>query len=219
MWKNHPLFLFIVSIGLILGGCQMAKENGKDLKPSEMSEKDLPDVRALQDEFTRDFIQSINEVETGYYPFLSGTKRYRLLFPMEGLIHQGYAVKDDQSEGFLMSVINDNGADSQIKVNYHADWSKESVKGALKIFEGRLEQKLDFEKITSESSEVYYAPFEFEPDIFGIASLVLSPNGEGAVQVVYDMQCLDAPEKCQLIKEAEVDKMIHWVRSIEFVDK
>lgn len=219
MLRNHTLLLFIVIISFVTGGCQMANGIGKDLKPSEMSEKDLPDVRALQDEFTRNFIQSIEEKEKGYYPFLSGTKRYRLLFPMEGLIHQGYAVKDNQSEGFLMSVINDNGTDSQIKINYHADWSKESVKGALKILEGRLEQKLDFEKVTSESSEVYYAPFKFEPDIFGVAALVLSLNGEGAVQIMYDTQCQDVKSKCQTIKEAEVEKMIHWVRSIKFVDK
>ena len=34
-----------------------------------------------------------------------------------------------------------------MEINYHSDWSKEAVNDALKIFEGRLEQKLDFKKI------------------------------------------------------------------------
>ena len=148
MWKNHRLILFIISIGLVLGGCQMGKENEKDIKPSEMKAEDLPDVRALQDEFTRSFIESTEEVEPGYYSFLSGTKRYRMLFPKEGAIHEGYGVKDDQFEGFLMSTINDNGTDSQIKINYYAYGTKESVDGGLEMLEGSVEQKLDFEKMT-----------------------------------------------------------------------
>ncbi|MFJ8066320.1 hypothetical protein ACIQYS_17110 [Psychrobacillus sp. NPDC096426] len=197
----------------------MAKENGKDIKPSEMKEEDLPDVRALQDEFTRSFIQSIEEVEKGYYPFLSGTKRYRMLFPQEGVIHQGYGVKDDQFEGFLMSTINDNGTDSQVKINYYAYGSIESVNGGLEMLEGSVGQKLDFEKMTTETSEVYCAPIEFDPDVFGIAALVLSQKGHGVIQIVYDTQCKDDEQKCQAIKEEELNKMIHWVKSIEFVDK
>ena len=219
MWKNHRLILFIVSIGLILGGCQMAKGNGDETKPSEMKAEDLPDVRALQDEFTRSFIESTEEVEQGYYSFLSGTKRYRMLFPKEGAIHQGYGVKEDQFEGFLMSTINDNGTDSQIKINYYAYATKESVDGGLEMLEGRVEQKLDFEKMTTETTDLYYAPIQFDSDIFGIAALVVSLNDDGVIQVVYDTQCKDDKSKCQAIKEEEVDKMIHWLQSIEFIDK
>ncbi|MFJ5770915.1 hypothetical protein [Psychrobacillus sp. NPDC093180] len=197
----------------------MAEENGKDIKPSEMQVEDLPNVRALQDEFTRSFIESTEEVEPGYYSFLSGTKRYRMLFPKEGAIHQGYGVKDDQFEGFLMSTINDNGTDSQIKINYYANESIENVPVVLEILEGRVNQKLEFEKITSESSEVYYAPIEFEPDVFGIAALVVSLNGEGSVQIVYDTQCKNDKNECQQIKEKEVDKMVHLVKSVEFIEK
>lgn len=128
-------------------------------------------------------------------------------------------MKDDQFEGFLMSTINENGTDSQIKINYYANESTENVTVVQEILEGRVNQKLEFEKTTSESSEVYYAPIEFEPDVFGIAALVVSLNGEGSVQVVYDTQCKNDKNECQQIKEKEVDKMIHWVKSIEFVEK
>lgn len=219
MWKNHRLILFIISIGLVLGGCQMGKENEKDIKPSEMKAEDLPDVRALQDEFTRSFIESTEEVEPGYYSFLSGTKRYRMLFPKEGAIHEGYGVKDDQFEGFLMSTINDNGTDSQIKINYYAYGTKESVDGGLEMLEGRVEQKLNFEKILTETTDLYYAPIEFDSDIFGIAALVVNLNDDSVIQIVYDTQCKKDQNECQQIKEEEVDKMIHWLGSIEFVDK
>lgn len=197
----------------------MSKGNGKDIKPSEMKEEDLPEVRALQNEFTRSFIESTEEVEPGYYSFLSGTKRYRMLFPKEGVIHQGYGVKEDQFEGFLMSTVNDNGTDSQIKINYYAYATKESADGGLKMLEGRVDQKLDFEKISSETSDLYYAPIQFDPDIFGIAALIVSLNDNGVIQIVYDTQCKKDQNECQQIKEEEVDKMIHWLGSFEFVDK
>ena len=202
-----------------MGGCQMEKGNGEDISPSEMTGKDLPNVRALQDEFTRNFIQSTKEVEKGYYTFLSGTKRYSMLFPKEGAIHPGYAVKDDQYEGFLMSVINENDTDSQIKVNYYANESLENVKEVLEILEGRVDQPLTFEKITSESSEIHYAPIEFDSDVFGIAALVVSLDGEGSVQIVYDTKCTDNKNECQAIKKDEVNKMIQWVQTIKFYDQ
>ncbi|MFJ5770914.1 hypothetical protein [Psychrobacillus sp. NPDC093180] len=219
MWKNFRLLLCIVIIGLVLGGCQVTKENGKDLKPSEMKTEDLPDVRALQDEFTRSFIESTEEVEPGYYSFLSGTKRYRMLFPKEGAIHQGYGVKEDQFEGFLMSTINDNGTDSQIKINYYAYGTLESVEGGLEMLEGSIGQKLEFEKILSKNTDIYYAPFQFDSETFGIAALVASLNDNGVIQIVYDTQCKKDQNECQQIKEDEVDKMIHWAGSFEFVDQ
>ncbi|WP_282242201.1 hypothetical protein [Psychrobacillus sp. NEAU-3TGS] len=219
MWKNYSLIVWLVIIGLVMGGCQMGKGSERDIKPLEMKAEDLPDVRALQDEFTRSFIESTEEVEPGYYSFLSGTKQYRMLFPKEGVIHQGYGVKEDQFEGFLMSTINDNGTDSQIKINYYAYATIESVEGGLEMLEGSVGQKLEFEKVKAETSELYYAPFQFDSDTFGIAALVASLKENGVIQIVYDTQCKKDQNECKQIKEEEVDKMIHWAESIEFVDK
>lgn len=219
MWKNNKLLLFIVSISLVLGGCQMGQGNEESTNPSEMSKKDVPNVRALQDEFTRNFIQSTEEVEKGYYLFLSGTKQYSMLFPKEGAIHPGYSVKDNQYEGFLMSDINENGTDSQIKVNYYANESMENVKEVLEILKGRVDQPLNFEKITTENSEIHYAQFEFDPDVFGLAALIVNLNGDGSVQIVYDTQCTENKSECQAVKTEETDKMIKWIQSIKFVDK
>ena len=198
----------------------MAKENSKELKPSEMSVEDIPDVRALQDEFTRGFIQSAEEVEVGYYPFLSGTKKYKMLFPTEGLIHQqGYAIEGDYFEGFLMSVVNENGTDSQIKVNYYSSKTNEFTDRNKQSLEGRVDQKLSFEEIITESSEIYYAPIDFGSDVFGIAAFIQNVESDGAVEIVYDTQCPEDQTECEAIKEDEIHKMIDWIQTIEFINK
>jgi len=69
------LTLLIIST-LILGGC-----DGMDAKKQNAEEK-LPDTIAFQDEFTREFIKSPEEVEDGYYLFESKTGGYTMLFPV-----------------------------------------------------------------------------------------------------------------------------------------
>ena len=76
----------ILILFILLVGCQ------KELKPSEMNHNDLPDERAFQDEFTRDFLQSIDETRPGYYPFLSRTGKYNMDFPASGVISKIFIV-------------------------------------------------------------------------------------------------------------------------------
>lgn len=44
--------------------------------------KDLPDTIAMQDDFTREFMASAEEIEEGYYLFESKTAGYTMLYPV-----------------------------------------------------------------------------------------------------------------------------------------
>src|SRR5699024_6822062 len=90
--KNY-LIGFIVII--LLGGCGIME---KDI--ASMDSKDLPDVPAFQDEFTREFMSSIDEVSDGYYLFHSKTGGYTLPFPEDAHIDQiHYEKVKDHYEG------------------------------------------------------------------------------------------------------------------------
>ena len=87
--------LILIFLMILLGGCQI----GKEVKPSEMHPNDLPDERAFEDEFTRDFIQSVDETRPGYYPFLSKTGKYKMDFPAGGdIIKRAYSINNDSYE-------------------------------------------------------------------------------------------------------------------------
>src|SRR5699024_3446657 len=70
-------------IFIFLGGCGlMEKDNvNKDIE-------ELPDVTAFQDEFTRGFMASTDEVSDGYYLFESKTGGYTILFPGDARIDE-----------------------------------------------------------------------------------------------------------------------------------
>src|SRR5699024_4152405 len=70
------VFTFII---LFIGGCGLMGK--KDI--SNMDPKDLPDVTAFQDDFTREFMTSTEDVEEGYYLFESKTGGYTMWYPEE----------------------------------------------------------------------------------------------------------------------------------------
>jgi len=57
---------------------------------ADMDPKDLPDVRAFQNDFTRDFMASTEPVEEGYYEFESKTGGYTMKFPENALMNKGF---------------------------------------------------------------------------------------------------------------------------------
>src|SRR5699024_11172913 len=84
MKKSLCLFVSVLII-LIIGGCGLME---KDV--AEMDPKDLPDVRAFQDDFTREFMTSIEPVEDGYYEFESKTGGYTMKFPENATMSNKY---------------------------------------------------------------------------------------------------------------------------------
>ncbi|MDY0409413.1 hypothetical protein RWD45_13560 [Virgibacillus soli] len=57
---------------------------------TERDPKDLPDVMAFQDEFTRGFMTSTEEVEDGYYLFESKTGGYTMWYPEDARMDDMY---------------------------------------------------------------------------------------------------------------------------------
>src|SRR5690625_3949211 len=92
---------------ILLGGCQVDKDE-TSTNPTEIDKEDLPDVHAFEDEFTRKFLQSTEETEEGFYPFLSKTKRYKMDFPAGGVIDDRmYSVKENVHEEVTISIEDD----------------------------------------------------------------------------------------------------------------
>src|SRR5690606_26543949 len=78
--------LFILMTLLIGGGCDTVGR--KDI--SVMDSAELPNVVAFQDDFTREFMASTEEVEEGYYLFKSKTGGYTMLYPENAKMDEIY---------------------------------------------------------------------------------------------------------------------------------
>ena len=149
--------LFMVSI-ILLGGCQADKDE-TSTNPSEIDKEDLPDVHAFDDTFTRDFLQSTEETEEGFYPFLSKTKKYKMDFPGGGVIDDRmYSVKENVHEEVTVSIEDDTGI--SMHVIYFADNTKDLLKDDLNRFKKRLGYDGDFEEMKQSDRTLYYAHYE-----------------------------------------------------------
>src|SRR5699024_1268974 len=94
---------------ILLGGCQMDKDE-TSTNPSEIDKENLPDVHAFEDEFTRKFLQSTEETEEGFYPFLSKTKKYKMDFPGGGVIDdRAFSINEKDYEEVPITIKDDTG--------------------------------------------------------------------------------------------------------------
>ncbi|GAB3804251.1 hypothetical protein [Virgibacillus kimchii] len=209
MNKCACIFLFFVLIGL--NGCQMDTVNEAQ-KPADMDPEDLPDVRAFQDEFTREFLQSTEETRDGYYPFLSGTGRYEMDFPGGGVIGEK-SVKDTGIENLVIGTKMDGGG-MQIRASYNITRNKERVDRHLDRFEKNVEENLSFEEIVLDDRSLYLA--EYFPDAKDdyYVAYIQNQLDDGGVELRFTIDHSVTIDKLAILKEIK-----RLAESVQFVNE
>ena len=190
---------------------------GKELKPSEMNPNDLPDERAFQDEFTREFLQSVEETRPGYYPFLSKTGKYKMDFPRDGHIgKQAYSIRKTNFE-FIVGGISGT-TKAGFTLVFHGENDKANVEDHLNRFKKRI-GKDDFDFIINEGSEstIYHYHFNrnnFDKNVAYIQNL----KSTGGIEIILTVNCATI-DNCHN-READVlhQKFLNWIKSIKFIN-
>lgn len=207
------MFLLLVSI-LLVGGCQMANGNNgeEQVKPSEMSENELPDVRAFEDEFTRGFMTSTEEAAEGYYLFESGTGEFTMLFPENGTIAEGfYSREEKKSESFLVGEERGNMT-SQFDIQFEQGASFDE--NTLLFLEERVGEKLDFKKEVTDQKEMHSAPFTYEENATGYAAYIGNTDNDASLRVILTATC-NEENGCEQQEDIR-EEMKTFLDSIEF---
>lgn len=214
--------IVLILMTLIVGGCDMSKEN-KSVAPSEMNARELTDVPAFQDEFTRDFIESTEQTHEGYFPFVSGTGDYEMDFPSDMIIgERSYNIApENRSETIVIQYpsesIKDRTAFINMRINYYNSYlSVEHSKEQMMKSSGRL---LEFKGIESPHENQLLEIAEYEDG----ALLVLAPiiwSEDGRMIVIHTtVNCKENVEKdlCLKSKEEQKQKAIVMLKSIVFM--
>ena len=185
-------------------------------KPSEMNPDDLPDGEAFEDEFTRGFLQSTEETRPGYYPFLSGTGKYEMDFPVNATIDpHGYALKDKEYEGLFIGV--DAGEmKSSIRLNYSSLHEKGREDTSLGMINQQFNDELLFDEFTSGDSTLYLSYFEEDETYFGYAGFLQNELDDGGISILYESECIANKEECAGIIAKGKDVMKQQIESIQF---
>ncbi|APC47555.1 hypothetical protein BME96_04950 [Virgibacillus halodenitrificans] len=211
--KYWPAML-VLFLAVLLGGCQEDKK--QHVKPSEINVENLPDVRAFQDEFTREFLQSTEETREGYYPFLSGTGAYKMDFPAGGIVgEKGYAIEGERFESFRIGVKEKQIA-SSINFKYKNE-KRNNVEVNLDMLKTSMNKSLQFEEFSLKDRDMYLARFENESGSYGMVGYIQNKLSTGGVSAIYTSECTESPQPCEEVNEINNKKMLNWLKSIKFV--
>ena len=204
----------VIAILLIVlfGGCQMKK----DVKPSEMSPNDLPDERAFQDEFTREFLQSAEETRPGYYPFLSKTGKYKMDFPAGGLIDNlGYTIKKSNFEFLDVGITYNDQTGANLTLTYYHENKINDIDNHLSWFQGRLGEPYDLEVYENETHNIYYSGFERSNFNYQVA-YIQNKEGAGGIELIYFIKCPN--NDCHGLNLLNKQEFLDWMNTIEFIN-
>src|SRR5690625_2534665 len=206
----------MVLILTLLGGCQVDKDE-TSTNPSEIDKDDLPEVRAFNDSFTREFLQSTEETREGYYPFVSGTGQFKMDFPAEGVIGQkAYFIKEKRYEEFPIHIKTETG--SKVRINYYSDDTKELLKENLNAFKTRLGYDGDFEKLKGDNQTLYYTDSEGS-GFLDYLGYVQNEKGKGGIELVYEIDCRgEKKEICEKNKQIDKERAMKWMESVQFIN-
>lgn len=188
-------------------------ENEKrGVSPEQIAASDLPDTKALQDDFTKDFIPSTKQAEKGSYTFVSATKDYKMNFPVNATIgKQGYSHPDDSFEQFTLGF---EAADYAIGVTieYQNFLSAKNTKESLDLLKTRIEEEITLKERADESKTSYYSFFHTAKSDQGYVAFVQNREGSGGIFVFVQLQCVD-----ECASNEEIEKwFLDWLDSITF---
>ncbi|MDL4842637.1 hypothetical protein [Aquibacillus rhizosphaerae] len=202
----------LIIIMVILGGCQL-------------KEAKLPETKAFQDEFTREFMDSTEEVKDGYYLFRSKTEGYTMLFPKNAVISKrSYERNKSPFESITFE-------DYSKKENYYfkydvsfTSYGEDSIENSLEILSDSLDYSGDFKKITDENKLIYYAKKKqnFEADnrsrtVYFFLSYIVPKGGSVGIEYTYSASCYDELNSVCDVKPEEEKKALMLMKSVEFI--
>ena len=205
--------LILIFLMILLGGCQI----GKEVKPSEMHPNDLPDERAFQDEFTREFLQSVEETRPGYYPFLSKTGKYKMDFPAGGVIDKGgYTINETYFEFLDVGITYPDQTGANLTLSYNSENKIENIEDHLNWFRGRLGDPYDLEAYEKEAYDFYYTGFERSGFSYQVV-YIQNKKVAGGIELIYFTEC--SKNNCQGQSLLNKQDFFDWINTIKFIDE
>jgi hypothetical protein len=212
--------ILVLLTTIVLGGCNMT--NGKEAaSPADMDPKDLPDVPAFQDEFTRSFLTSTEPVREGYYPFEAKTGKFTMAFPgdME-VIERSYTNASARDSEFVDITHMDNELDlvTNIQLKYYGFMSsEESIKEGMSK---NSNENLDFRPLESqyEGQYIEYADLT-EAHRPAFATLIWNDNKDN-IRIFTDMSCKKglSSQRCDEMVKAEKERILKSLKTIKLTE-
>lgn len=214
----------MVCIFLLLGGCQMNEGNadvsqGQDEpSPMDMSPEELPQVRAFQDEYTRQFMVSTEEVQEGYYLMRSELNAFTMLFPANGGIAPNFhSVDGDHYEIIIFGArAEEENVSYSVDIKYH----EKSSDIILRNFRNRLGYEGEYEEFELQDKKIYMGKQKRDYEgstVYMYFSYIKSKITNQGLDFYFDVSCSDQNKPCDINLEKEEKRAIMFMESVNFL--
>ncbi|WP_157663752.1 hypothetical protein [Sutcliffiella horikoshii] len=213
---KKSMLLGLISSVLLIGGCGMKLDtNGSQGVEGE------PNSIAFNDEFTKDFLESSDEVVKGHYLFKSQTEGYTVYFPKNASMDKAaYERAGDEFEavGFVENDENEN-LSFYYNINYDDQPRANDIEFKLDMFDTYLDYTGDFEEYTKDSVTYYYSEnvFDFEGKKSFQYFAYIKPEIENkGINFIGSVTCIDYEQPCKQDSNEVKDKVLNIMHSIDF---
>ena len=198
---------------LFLGGCQV---------------ETYPEVPAFEDEFTREFLPSTEEVEEGYYLLKSKTGGYQMLFPENAKVSTfGY---ERNGEVFESLIFEEYNADRNIYIEHQLIYdfhSKEDydldLDVRLEALSTTLQHVGDYQTIEMENKDIYYANLtqdygeEDNPTtVYRTFAYIVSKYEQFGIKYIITTTCYEFSNDCTINSKEQELNAFKMMKSIKF---
>ncbi|NRG46220.1 hypothetical protein HRF87_15845 [Bacillus sp. CRN 9] len=181
-----------------------------------------PETRALQDEFTKEFVTSQEEVQEGYYQFKSRTDGYTMLFPKEGKVSNASYEKNENLYESLS--FGENKQDENLAFYYMITYEDRSItneiESNLSLLSSYANYERDYEEFEVNDITFYYAEDIYEVEgnkAYNYFTYIKSNNSDQAVRFFARSSCKDFDKKCNPEQEFIKDKFQMMMKSVSFL--
>ena len=214
------LFIFSCAIFfLFLVGCDLWKTDLTKVNPNK-----LPDVPAFQDDFTREFMGSIDEVEKGFYLFQSQTGKYTMMYPANAKMQRPfYGFTGENYEKLRYAGADEEVTGATYTVDLTFKHNKDTIRlnTHLSVVSSGVRYDGDFEKIETEDLEIYFAKNTLPVDGERIGSynffgVVKSKESNKTLNYTYMVYCDRDEEDCDYDTEAIEKHVKKLMKSVTF---
>ncbi len=227
---KHLKVVSVILILLILGACSEMKEEEKYIKPPVNAqtepETDLPDTLAAQDDYTRSFLVSTDEVEKDFYEMRTWTDAYSMWIPTNATLDKTFYEKSQQHwERFLYAWNDVDGNISYGLYGIFEDSENSEIYGLDELtsysqFEG------EYEKTEDESNIYYYGKrikeigiTEDKTPVYSHIGFIKHKTSGKSLGILHQHHCADWTDNCTADTDGIKENFWKIVKSVKFDKK
>src|SRR5690625_4118114 len=214
------LFIFSCTIFfLFLAGCDSSEKDISKMDPGK-----LPNLPAFQDDFTREFMGSIDEIEDGFYLFKSKTGKYTIMYPGNAKMQRTfYGFTGENYEKLRYAGGDEEVTGATYTVDLSFKHNKDTIRfdTHLSVVSRGVRYEGEFEKIETDDTEIYFAKNTIPVDGERIGSynffgVVKSKESNKTLNYNYMVYCERDAKSCDYDIEGIEKHVKKLMRSVTF---